>query len=103
MQGGLIEQEKKRLLRKGARQNDALFFAAGDLVHPAVAEMVGTDLGKSIVRDEHVVFGFEAQRAAVGMASLQNKFPGARREKQGAFLLDHGDALGAGLGAEANA
>jgi hypothetical protein len=25
------------LLRKGARKNDALLFAAGDLVHPAIA------------------------------------------------------------------
>src|SRR5258708_8495386 len=32
----------------------------------------------------------------MGMAALQDEFPGARREEQSALLLDHGDALRAG-------
>ena len=96
VQGRLIQKEKQRLLREGPRQNDALFFAPGDLVHPAVAEMLGANLSKRISGDEDVFLGFEPQRAAVRMPPLENKFPGARGEEQGAFLLDHGDALAAG-------
>src|SRR5580704_3826200 len=95
MQRGLIQQEKQRLLREGARQNDALLFAAGDLVHQAVAEMFRADLCERIASDEHVFFSLEPQSAAVGMSSLKNKLPGARGEKQGAFLLNHGDTLSA--------
>src|SRR5271154_3139293 len=95
MQRGLIQKEKQRLLREGARQDDALLFAAGNLIHQAIAEMLGANLRKSIARDEDVLFRFESQRAAVGMPSLENKFPGVRREKQRALLLDHGDALAA--------
>src|SRR5580700_6423705 len=96
MQCGLIQQEKKRLLREGTRQNDALLLAAGDLIHQAVAEMFCADLCKSIARDEEIFFSLEPQSAAVGMSPLQNKLPGARGEKQRAFLLDHGDTLSAG-------
>ena len=89
----LIEQEKERLLSQSASENHALFFATGDLIHPAVAEFGGTDLGKSISCDQDVVFRFEAQRAPVGVASLKDELPGARGEKQNALLLDHGNAL----------
>ena len=96
MQRRLVQKEKQRLLREGARQNDALFFAAGNLVHQAIAEMFGAYLRECVARDENVFFGFEAQHATIGMSSLEDKFPGARREQQRAFLLDHGDALAAG-------
>jgi hypothetical protein len=95
VQGGLIQKQKQRLLCEGTRQNDALFFAAGDLIHPAVAEMLGANLRKRIARDDDVLLGFEPQRAAVRMPPLENKFPGARGKEQGAFLLDHGDTLSA--------
>ena len=75
MQRRLIQKEKQRLLREGARQNDALLFAAGDLIHQAVAEMFGADLGKRVACDEDVFFGFESKHAVVGMSSLENKFP----------------------------
>jgi hypothetical protein len=95
MQRGFIEEKKQRLLREGARQDDALLFAARDLIHKTVAEMLRADLGKRVARDEHVLFCFETQRTAIGMSALKNKFPGARGEEQRAFLLDHGDALAA--------
>src|SRR5713101_9320352 len=93
VKSGLIEQQKKRLLSQSARKDDALLFAAGDLVHPAVAQVGGTNLGESVFRDQDIVFGFKAQRAAVGVAALQNKFPRARGEKQSALLLNYGDSL----------
>jgi hypothetical protein len=95
MQRGFIQKEKQGLLGEGARQDDALLFAAGDLIHQAIAEMLGADLRKGIASDEDVFFRFESQRAAVWMSSLENKFPGVRGEKQRAFLLDHGNALAA--------
>src|ERR1700722_12268854 len=54
-----------------------------------------TDLCQSIAGYGEVFPGFKAQRAAVGMAALEDKFPGARWEQEGAFLLDHGDPLSA--------
>src|SRR2546423_6002027 len=48
---GLIEQQKQRLLSQSARKDHALFFAAGNLIHPAVAEISGADLGQGIFRD----------------------------------------------------
>ena len=77
VQSGLIEQQKKRLLSQSARKDDALFFAAGDLIHPAVAQIGGTNLGESVFRDQDIVFGFETQRAPMRVAALQNEFPGA--------------------------
>src|SRR5277367_1071686 len=96
MQSGLIQKEEQRLLREGARQDDALLFAAGNLIHQTVAEMLGANLCKRVASDEDVLFRFESQGAAVGMPSLENKFPSVRGEKQRTFLLDHGDALAAG-------
>ena len=96
VQRGLIQKEKQRLLGEGTGKNDALLFAAGNLVHPTVAEMFGANLCKRVARDDDVFFGFEAQRAAVRMPPLENKFPGARGKKQRAFLLDHGNTLAPG-------
>ena len=45
VEGGLVEEEQQRLLSEGAGEDDALFFAAGNLIHEAVAEMFGADLG----------------------------------------------------------
>src|SRR5690348_8410421 len=95
MQSGLIQQKKQWLLGKSARQDDALLFTAGNLIHPAVAEIFRANLGKRIARDEEVFFRFETESAAVGMPALKDKLPGAGREEQGAFLLDHGNALAA--------
>ena len=61
--------------------------------------MFGADLREGVAGDGDVFFGFEAQRAAVGMPALQNKFPGARGKEQRTFLLDHGDALARGCAA----
>src|SRR4029077_21015296 len=77
-------------------QNNALFFAAGNFVHPTVAEMFGADLRKGVARDDDVLLAFEAQRAAIRMPPLENKFPSARGKKQRAFLLDHGNTLAPG-------
>ena len=52
MQRGFIEQQEQRLLGESAREDDALLFAAGDLIHPAIAEMLGADLRQGILRDE---------------------------------------------------
>src|SRR5580704_10311603 len=93
VQGGLIQQEKQGLLREGPSQNDALFFAAGDLIHQAFAEVLRADLCKGVACDEKVFLGFKPQRAAVRVPSLENKFPGVGGEEQRAFLLDHGNAL----------
>src|ERR1700682_2919424 len=96
VESGLIEQQKQRLLSQSAREDHALLFSAGNLVHPAVAEIGGTNLGEGVFRDYDIVFRFEPQGAPMGMTALQDKFPGARGEKQSALLLDHGDALRAG-------
>src|SRR5258708_23745297 len=97
VQRRIVEKQEERLLRECAGENHALLFAAGDFVHPAVGEFGGADLGKRVVGDEDVSLGFEAQPAAIGMASLHDKFPGARREKQAALLLDKSDMLSARL------
>src|SRR5258708_33866574 len=91
-----MEKEEERMLRKSARENDTLLFAAGDLAHPAIAEVLGAHLRQGVAGDDDVIFVFEAQRAPVGMAALQNEFPGAARKEQRALLLYHGSALGAG-------
>ena len=44
MQGGFVEEKQQRLLGQGASQDDALLFAAGDLVHPTLAQVLGADL-----------------------------------------------------------
>jgi hypothetical protein len=95
MESGLVKKEKQRLLSEGAGEDDALLFAAGNLIHEAVAEMLRANLGEGVARNGDVFLGFEAESAAVGMAALQYKFPGARRKEQRAFLLDHGDTLAA--------
>ena len=89
----LIKQEKQRLLSQSARENHALLFSTRDLVHRAVAQIGGPDLGESIFGDHDVVIRFEPQRAAMGMAALENKFPDARGEEQKTFLLNNSDAL----------
>src|SRR6266403_1803020 len=96
VESGLIEQQKQRLLSQGAREDDALLFSTGNLIHPAVAEISGADLGQGVFRDQDIVLRFEPQRAAMGMAALQDEFPGACGEEQSALLLDHGNALRAG-------
>src|SRR5689334_21765932 len=93
MESGLIKQKKQRLLSQSAGENDTLLFAAGDLVHPAIAEIGRAHLGESIFGDDDVVLGFKTQRAAVRMAALKDEFPGASGEEQTALLLDDGDAL----------
>src|SRR5690348_17474723 len=93
MESRFIQQKEQWLLRQGASENHALFFAAGDLIHPAVGKILCADLGQGVARDENVIGGFETQRAAVGVAALKNEFPRARRKQQRAFLLNHGDAL----------
>ena len=45
MESGLIEQQKQRLLSQSSGENDPLLFAAGDLIHPAIAEISGAHLG----------------------------------------------------------
>src|ERR1700730_9721342 len=96
MQRGLVEQEQQRLLAQSSRKDDALPFAAGDLVHPAIAEILRADLCESVAGDQAVVFIFEAQRSAVGMAALQDKLPSSGGKEQRSFLQYHGDALRAG-------
>jgi len=71
----LVEQAEQRLLGQRAREDDALFFTAGDLIHPAVAQFGGADLGESVFRDQDIV-ALKSQRAPMGMAALQDKFPG---------------------------
>src|SRR6266404_6555291 len=96
MQGGLVEQEKQRLLAQSSRKNHALPFAAGDFVHPAIAEMLSADLRKRVAGNSNVIFVFKAQGASVGMTALQDKLPGSCGEEQRSFLLYHGDALSSG-------
>jgi len=95
VQRRFIEQEQNGLLRERPRQNDALFFAARDFVHPAIAQMFRADLRQGIVGDDDVFFGGKTQTFSVRVASLQNVFAGARRKEQRAFLVHDGDALGA--------
>src|SRR5206468_2611967 len=45
MESGLIKQQKQRLLSQSSGENDPLLFAAGDLIHPAIAEISGANLG----------------------------------------------------------
>src|SRR5260370_33417735 len=97
MKSGFIEQKEQRLLRQSTGENDALLFTAGNLIHPAVTQISGADLGKSVLRDQDVVLRCKAQRAPVGMAALQDKFPGTRGEEQRALLLDPSDALSASV------
>src|SRR6266404_5634960 len=96
MQRGLVEQEKQRLLAQSSRKNDALPFAAGDLIHPAIAEMLSADLRKRVAGNSDVSLVFKAQRASVGMTALQDKLPSSCGEEQRSFLLHHSDALSAG-------
>ena len=75
MQSRFVKQEQQRLLRESTRKDHTLFFAAGDLVHPAIGEMFGADLRQGVLRDGNVFVRFETQRFAVGMAALQDKLP----------------------------
>ena len=93
MQSGLIEQQHQRLLRQRARQHDALLFSAGDLVHPAIAQMLGADLRQRVAGDGEILVALKPERAAVRVASLQHVVAGAHRKHQRAFLLHEGDAL----------
>ena len=97
MQSGFIEQEKQRLLRERAGKDNTLFFTAGNFVHPAVAEVRGIHLCQSIIGNENVVCGFKTKGTSVGVATLQDKFPGARRKQEWAFLLNEGNTLRTGL------
>ena len=57
--------------------------------------MFGPDLSQSVAGDGDVLPGLKAEVATVGVAALEDKFPGAGGKQQGAFLLNHRDALGA--------
>src|SRR5215467_10070124 len=96
MQSRFVEQQQQRLLRDGAGEDDALFFSTRDLIHETVAENGGSHLHESVLHDDHVVVGLKTERASVRVTALKNKFPDARGKEQATFLLDHGDALGAG-------
>ena len=61
MQRGLVKQQKQRPLRQGASKNYPLLFSAGELVHPAIAELGGADLEEGVLRNEHVVAGLETE------------------------------------------
>ena len=60
MQRRFIEKKQQRLLGQRPRQDHALLFAAGDLVHPAVAEVLAANLGERVAGNQQVVFGFKA-------------------------------------------
>jgi hypothetical protein len=92
----LVEQEKRSLLRHGARENHALLLAAGELVHPAFAERVGAHLREAVRGEDNVFCGFEAKPLAVRIAALQHVLPNVDREEKFALLLYEGDALRAG-------
>ena len=100
MQRRFVKQQEQGLLCQSAGENNALFFAAGDLIHPPVGEFGRANLRESVFCNNHVVRRLEAQRAAMRMAALKNKFPDTHGKEQAAFLLNHGDALGARAGAE---
>src|SRR5439155_1041382 len=70
VQGGLVEQQKQRLLREGASEDHALLFSAGELVHPAITELGGADLQEGILRYEDVVVGLETE---IGRASCRER------------------------------
>ena|SRR5215469_2947150 len=95
MQSGFVEQQDERLLCESARQDDALFFAAGDFVHPAITEMLSADLRQGLFSDGEVFVFFEPQRAAVGMSSLQDIVAGHNRKNERTFLLHERNALSA--------
>ena len=61
VQRGLVEQQKQRTLREGASENHALLFSAGELVHPAIAELGGADLYEGVLRYEYVVARLETE------------------------------------------
>ena len=61
MQRGLVEQQKQRPLRQGARENHPLLFSAGELVHPAITELSGADLNEGVLRNKHIVAGLETE------------------------------------------
>jgi len=96
VQRGLIQQQEKRLLAQGARENHTLPFTAGDFVHPAFAEVFRADLGESVACDENIVFIFKAKSSAIRMAALQDELPRLRGKKQLSLLLHHSNALRAG-------
>ena len=54
MERRLIQQQEKWLLRQRARQDDTLFFSAGNFVHPTVTQLRGADLSESVFCDQHV-------------------------------------------------
>lgn len=70
VKGRLIEEQEERLLRERAGKNNALFFASGDLIHPAVGEVFSADLSQGIARNEHVLGGFETKATSMRMTAL---------------------------------
>ena len=91
----LIEQEQRGLLGESAGEDHALFFAAGKLVHPAIAQSFRAHLRKGVPGEKAIFLGFETEALSVRIAALQDVFPDAQGEEEFAFLLHEGDVLGA--------
>ncbi|MDX2029706.1 MAG: hypothetical protein SF339_03485 [Blastocatellia bacterium] len=92
--GRLIEQEKGSFLREGARENDALAFAARKLVEGASGELGGVGFDEGLMRDVDIVGGIEAEGAAVGESAGEDIFERGQGKAKFAGLGDECDAVG---------
>ena len=70
-------------------------------MHPAIAQVLGADLGERAFGNGEIFVLLKPKRTAVRMAALQDVVAGTNGKDERAFLLHEGDALGAGAHVEA--
>ena len=78
---GLIQQQQRRLLRQRPRQNHALLFAAGKMVHPAIAQRIRAHLRERVSRQQAILLGFESQSPSRRDSGLAARIPTRATEK----------------------
>jgi len=91
VESGSSGGEEEAAVEPSARKDDALLFAAGDLIHPAVAELAAPTCARAFSRLRHRLRIRSAASAHSG-GGLQTNSRRAR-EEQGALLLDDSDSL----------
>jgi len=76
------------MLASCAGENDTMLLHRRKEFDPsAIAEICGAHLGESHLRDEDVILDSIEAAAAVGMAALEDEFPGRGRGKSRTALL----------------
>ena len=89
--GGLVEDEKPRLLGEGPRENDALALASGEALEGLGGESLHPGEGHGLAGDALVLPALEEARGRVREAPHEDELLDGKRKSLGNVLRHHGD------------